>query len=195
MIYFRDNIYVVKTLKEFQYVDEDGKDQGANVRQKAKDITNLLQDEARLREERRARASMRDRMIRGASGEELGEPEDENRYRRSGGGGGSKPPTNGLAGKRPNRDEDELRKAIEESKKSLAQDRVTAEQRDLEQAIRMSQEEEENRKKQVADSNSSALFDDTNQMCVSSSILFSNIFLIHFIQAHRLAHTPTTLSL
>jgi epsin len=199
VIYFRDNIYVVKTLKEFQYVDEDGKDQGANVRQKAKDITNLLQDESRLREERRARASMRDRMIRGASGEELNEPEDENRHRRSGGGGGggggSKPPTNGLAGKRPNRDEDELRKAIEESKKSLAQDRVTAEQRDLEHAIRMSQEEEENRKKQVADSNSSALFDDTNQMYVSSSILFSGIFLIHFIQAHRPAHTPITLSL
>lgn len=30
VIYFRDNIYVVKTLKEFQYVDEYGKDQGAN---------------------------------------------------------------------------------------------------------------------------------------------------------------------
>lgn len=30
VIYFRDNIYVVKTLKEFMYVDEMGKDQGAN---------------------------------------------------------------------------------------------------------------------------------------------------------------------
>ena len=30
VIYFRDNLYVVKTLKEFQYVDEYGKDQGAN---------------------------------------------------------------------------------------------------------------------------------------------------------------------
>jgi epsin len=65
VIYFRDNIYIIKTLKEFQYVDEDGKDQGANVRQKAKDITNLLSDEGRLREERRSRAHMRDRMIRG----------------------------------------------------------------------------------------------------------------------------------
>ena len=62
VIYFRDNMYIVKTLKEFQYVDEYSKDQGANVRQKAKDITNLLQDESRLREERRSRASMRDRM-------------------------------------------------------------------------------------------------------------------------------------
>lgn len=158
MIYFRDNIYVVKTLKEFQYMDEDGKDQGANVRQKAKDITNLLQDDSRLRDERRARAHMRDRMIRGTS-DDPGEIGDENTQRRDIGGN---PSTNGLAGKRPNRDEEELRKAIEESKKSLAQDRVTAEQRDLERAIRMSQEEEDQRKKQVADS-ASSLFDDTNQ--------------------------------
>ena len=53
VVYFRDNIYIIKTLKEFQYIDEEGKDQGANVRQKAKDITNLLQDESRLRHERR----------------------------------------------------------------------------------------------------------------------------------------------
>lgn len=168
MIYFRDNIYVVKTLKEFQYIDEDGKDQGANVRQKAKDITNLLQDESRLREERRARAHMRDRMIRGTS-DDPSEFEDENKHRRS--GTGNNPSTNGLAGKRPNRDEEELRKAIEESKKSLAQERVTAEQRDLERAIRMSQEEEDQRKKQVADTNASSLFDDTNQTCVSSIFL------------------------
>jgi epsin len=51
-IYFQDNIYIIKSLSEFQYVDEDGKDQGANVRQKAIDITNLLRDERRLREER-----------------------------------------------------------------------------------------------------------------------------------------------
>lgn len=53
----------IRTLKEFVYVDDDGKDVGANVRQKAKDITNLLQDEDRLRAERRARGAMRDRML------------------------------------------------------------------------------------------------------------------------------------
>jgi epsin len=52
-----------RTLKEFVYVDETGKDVGANVRQKAKDITNLLQDEERLRAERRSRGAMRDRML------------------------------------------------------------------------------------------------------------------------------------
>ncbi|PPQ90335.1 hypothetical protein CVT25_007737 [Psilocybe cyanescens] len=157
VIYFRDNIYVIKTLKEFQYVDEDGKDQGANVRQKAKDITNLLQDESRLREERRTRASMRDRMIRGAGGPEGDdEPMDENAQRRQG--------NNGLAGKRPNRDEDELRQAIEESKKSLAQERLTAEERDLQQALKLSKEEEEKRKHDVESSNAAALFDDANQL-------------------------------
>lgn len=64
VIYFRDNTYLLKALKEFQYIDEDGKDQGANVRQKAKDVTNLLMDEERLRQERRSRTSIRDRMLR-----------------------------------------------------------------------------------------------------------------------------------
>lgn len=161
VIYFRDNIYVIKTLKEFQYIDEDGKDQGANVRQKAKDITNLLQDESRLREERRSRASMRDRMIRGSGVPEDDPEEDENTARRKNQQG-----TNGLAGKRPNRDEDELRRAIEESKKSLAQERLTAEERDLQQALRLSKEEEEKRKHDVDSSNASALFDDSNQLSV-----------------------------
>lgn len=52
-----------RTLKEFVYNEEGGKDVGANVRQKAKDITNLLQDEERLRNERRSRGAMRDRML------------------------------------------------------------------------------------------------------------------------------------
>ena len=63
VMYFRDNIYIIKTLREFQYVDEEGKDQGANVRQKAKEITNLLTDEGSLRVARQARADMRDRML------------------------------------------------------------------------------------------------------------------------------------
>jgi epsin len=50
---------ITRTLKEFVYVDDDGKDVGSNVRQKAKDITNLLQDEDRLRAERRARGARR----------------------------------------------------------------------------------------------------------------------------------------
>jgi len=32
--YAHDNIYIIKTLKEFQYIDDRGRDYGANVRQK-----------------------------------------------------------------------------------------------------------------------------------------------------------------
>ncbi|KAM9807306.1 epsin-1 isoform 3-T5 [Syngnathus typhle] len=48
----RENIYAVQTLKDFQYIDRDGKDQGVNVREKAKQLVILLKDEERLREER-----------------------------------------------------------------------------------------------------------------------------------------------
>jgi epsin len=172
VIYFRDNVYIIKTLKEFQYLDEDGKDQGANVRQKAKDITNLLLDESRLREERRARASMRDRMIRGSAagnGDYDEAEEDENRRRRQ-----QPPPVhNSVNGRRPpqgrDKDEEELRKAIEESKKSFSAEH--SEEKDLQRAIRLSEEEEAKRKSAVENSNASALFDDQNQLCVVSSHL------------------------
>lgn len=161
VIYFKDNIYVIKTLKEFQYIDEDGKDQGANVRQKAKDITNLLQDEDRLREERRSRAHMRDRMIRGGEGGPQGGEDDENTRRRDKPNG-----NNGLAGRRPNRDEDELRRAIEESKRTLAQEMAKKEEQELAEALKESEQEELKRRKNVDNSNEQSLFDDQNQLCV-----------------------------
>ncbi|OCH86916.1 ENTH-domain-containing protein [Obba rivulosa] len=160
VIYFRDNLYIIKTLKEFQFIDEEGKDQGANVRQKAKDITNLLQDESRLRQERRSRANMRDRMVRGGAGAPEEEEEgDENARRRSRSG------TQRRAQTMPAGD-DELRRAIEESKKSLmeeqARQRLTAEERDLQQAIELSKEEEARRATALQESNQSSLFDESN---------------------------------
>jgi len=172
VIYFQDNLYVIKTLKEFQFIDEEGKDQGANVRQKAKDITNLLSDEGRLREERRSRANMRDRMLRGVNStdndenEIENENENENAHRRD--------RSNGQPSKKPARDEDELKKAIEESKRSLAKEQKDREDRELEEALRLSKEEEEKRKIDVASSNADALFDDAYQLCVlhfSSTVL------------------------
>jgi epsin len=147
VVYFRDNIYIVKTLKEFQFIDEYGKDQGANVRQKAKDITNLLTDETRLRQERLSRANMRDRML-GQAGydddnDEAPAPRgDENNARRSRGAVG----------------DDELRRAIEESKRTLAAEQARgAEDADLARAIKLSEEEEARRKAALTDSGS--LFD------------------------------------
>lgn len=127
------------------------------MRQKAKDITNLLMDESRLREERKTRAHMRDRMLRGTSSED--NDENENIRRRQ--------DTNGLSGKKkPKRDEDELTKAIEESRKSLVKEQNDREEKELEEALRLSKEEEEKRKKDVENSNASALFDDANQLYV-----------------------------
>ena len=157
VLYFKDNLYIIKTLKEFQYVDEDGKDCGANVRQKAKDISNLLSDAGRLREERRNRASMRDRMIRGQPGME----EEEEEFGRS---NQLVPPRKGRG---PERDDDELRRAIEASKQSLADEQARqAEENDFQRAIRLSEEEEAKRNKAVEDSNAAALFDDQAQMYV-----------------------------
>ena len=98
-------------------MDEYGKDQGANVRQKAKDISNLLTDEARLRQERRSRANMRDRMVGSTTRGSEEEFENENVRRRS----RSMPPSRRRGG---GEDDDELKRAIEESKRSLAEEQV-----------------------------------------------------------------------
>ncbi|MFH4982208.1 hypothetical protein AB6A40_008917 [Gnathostoma spinigerum] len=47
----RENIYTIETLKDFQHI-EDNRDQGMNVREKAKQMVNLLNDEERLKNER-----------------------------------------------------------------------------------------------------------------------------------------------
>ncbi|KAI0059167.1 ENTH-domain-containing protein [Artomyces pyxidatus] len=166
VVYFRDNIYIIKTLKEFQFVDEYGKDQGANVRQKAKDITNLLADDARLRQERRSRAHMRDRML--GEGEEepshdtprFAPPSDENAVRRGGAGGQT---------------DDELKRAIEASKRSLAEEQARAgEDRDLAAAIKASQEEEERRARAVAESNGNLFDDQSNNLLLDATPQFNN---------------------
>ncbi|TDL24382.1 ENTH-domain-containing protein [Rickenella mellea] len=62
--YFKDNIHVIKNLREFQHVD-DRNDGGIIVRHKAKDVTNLLEDEELLRNVRMNHASMHDRPMSG----------------------------------------------------------------------------------------------------------------------------------
>jgi len=48
----RSNIIQIQTLMEFQHIDENDKDVGLNVRERAKQIVELLHDEKRLRSER-----------------------------------------------------------------------------------------------------------------------------------------------
>lgn len=60
----RENIYTIQTLKDFQYVEE-GKDYGMNVREKAKQLTLLLKDEERLKNERTKMTRTRERLTPG----------------------------------------------------------------------------------------------------------------------------------
>ncbi|KAF9163531.1 hypothetical protein BGX21_000187 [Mortierella sp. AD011] len=123
--YARENTYVVKTLKEFQYIDEDGKDQGANVRQKVKDIMALLSDETRLREARKSRSAMRDRMSGRAR-------RDNDAY-----------PTYARPGAE---DEDrDLQRALRESRRLAHEARGESSDEDLQKALALSKKEEQER--------------------------------------------------
>lgn len=64
----KENMYAVQTLKDFQYVDRDGKDQGVNVREKAKQLVALLRDEDRLREERAHALKTKEKLAQTAAG-------------------------------------------------------------------------------------------------------------------------------
>ncbi|KAG0229966.1 hypothetical protein B0O80DRAFT_490587 [Mortierella sp. GBAus27b] len=141
--YARENLYIVKTLKEFQYIDEEGKDQGANVRQKAKDITALLSDEARLKEERRSRNAMRDRMSGRAPGDYDAQPAV---YDRPGYGD----------------DDRDLQRALEESRRMAQSESKTrrSEDDDLQKALELSKKEEQDRLDNVKKYNELSLTED-----------------------------------
>ncbi|XP_054990659.1 epsin-2 isoform X1 [Sorex araneus] len=64
----RENIFAIQTLKDFQYVDRDGKDQGINVREKSKQLVALLRDEERLKAERAQALKTKERMAQVATG-------------------------------------------------------------------------------------------------------------------------------
>ncbi|CAI4215434.1 unnamed protein product [Parascedosporium putredinis] len=154
----RQNIYIIKTLREFQYVDEEGRDVGQNVRVAAKELTSLIMDEERLRAERTDRRSWKSRVTGleeygppGASGSSHGGPRERPRQR-----GGD--------------DDDDLeyKLAIEASKAQEEEDKrkrqskqnVDSDDDDLAKAIKLSKEEEDRRRKELEQSNATSLFDD-----------------------------------
>ncbi|KAG0308671.1 hypothetical protein BGZ98_007244 [Dissophora globulifera] len=129
--YARENLYIVKTLKEFQYIDEEGKDQGSNVRQKAKDITALLSDEARLKEARRSRTAMRDRM----SGRAPGDRYDASTPVYEGPGAGD--------------DDRDLQRALEESRRMAREAQGDGSDDELKKALELSKKDEQDRLKNM----------------------------------------------
>ncbi|XP_011476667.1 epsin-2 isoform X2 [Oryzias latipes] len=64
----KENIFAIQTLKDFQYVDRDGKDQGINVREKSKQLVVLLKDEERLKAERSQALKTKERMAQVSTG-------------------------------------------------------------------------------------------------------------------------------
>ncbi|KAE8578969.1 hypothetical protein XENTR_v10023857 [Xenopus tropicalis] len=64
----KENIFAIQTLKDFQYMDRDGKDQGINVREKSKQLVCLLKDDERLKGERAQALKTKERMAQVATG-------------------------------------------------------------------------------------------------------------------------------
>ncbi|XP_057312603.1 epsin-2-like [Hydractinia symbiolongicarpus] len=64
----RENIFAIKTLKDFQFIDKDGKDQGINVREKSKMLVALLKDDERLKNERQRALKAKERFSQSEGG-------------------------------------------------------------------------------------------------------------------------------
>ncbi|KAF7529269.1 hypothetical protein PCG10_007979 [Penicillium crustosum] len=150
----RKNVYIIKTLREFTYVDEESRDVGQNVRVAAKELTALVLDEDRLRSERSDRKLWKTRVsgLDEGYGNSPVEPPRRDRRRRNG----------------EDDSDTEYRLAIEASKAEAEEERrrraketMVADDEDLAKALKLSREEEDLRKRELEESNAHALFDDT----------------------------------
>lgn len=59
----REHIYDLRSLENYTFVDEFGKDQGINIRHKTRDLIDFVQDDDRLREERKKSKKNKDKYI------------------------------------------------------------------------------------------------------------------------------------
>lgn len=133
----KENIFVIQTLKDFQYLEE-GKDQGQNVREKAKQLVNLLKDDERLKNERGRALKAKERFAQTASGfgSDGGiDTPSSPRFPAFGGNGGS----GSLSGWNGSRESAELPKELEFARPQTAGE----EELQLQLALAMSREEAE----------------------------------------------------
>ncbi|GJE91504.1 ENTH-domain-containing protein [Phanerochaete sordida] len=148
--YCEDNLYEIKTLREFQYIDDNATDCGMNVRQKAKDITNLVLNPNMLKSKRRKgprpTAQVNDELY----GSHNSSPYGRDRAR--------------------NTPDDDTRRAMAESRRQAEQKRKNSEEEDLQRAMRLSKEEEERRKRAVESSNG-ALFNDLEEQKAKKDLI------------------------
>ncbi|XP_032796424.2 clathrin interactor 1 isoform X4 [Daphnia magna] len=80
----REHLYDLRGLENYTCVDEQGKDQGVNIRHKVKEMVDFIQDDDKLREERKKAKKNKDKYV-GMSNDTLGMGMG---YRGGGGGGG-----------------------------------------------------------------------------------------------------------
>ena len=64
----KENFHAIKTLTSFQHIDADNKDQGMNVREKAKQLVAMLSDDERLKNERAKALKAKERFAQNAMG-------------------------------------------------------------------------------------------------------------------------------
>jgi len=77
----REHIYDLRSLENYTFVDDNGKDQGINIRHKVTDMIDFVQDDDRLRDERKKAKKNKDKYI-GMSSDSQGS------FGKGGGGGG-----------------------------------------------------------------------------------------------------------
>jgi len=156
----KENIFAIQTLKDFQFV-EDNKDQGLNVREKAKAMVALLKDDERLKNERTRALKAKERFAQSTQGyhpdhqgSPMGSPGEDYQQRLKPDIELARPQTHG---------EEELQLQL-----ALAMSREEAEAEDskkksddmrLQMAIQKSNEEVERPKEEKKPSGSSALSD------------------------------------
>ncbi|CAK9440367.1 uncharacterized protein LODBEIA_P44670 [Lodderomyces beijingensis] len=146
VLWAKDNIYIIKTLREFIHLDEADKDQGAIIRVKAQELVALLRDDERLKSERQlAKRGKRKNFDDDDDDEDLDSDSNGRERRRR--------------DRRRDRDRARDEPYDEDLQKALELSRLTAEEEqnrareaendpDLDAAIKLSLEEEELRKQQ-----------------------------------------------
>lgn len=59
----REHIYDLRSLENYTYIDDIGKDQGVNIRHKVRELIDFIQDDDKLREERKKAKKNKDKYI------------------------------------------------------------------------------------------------------------------------------------
>jgi len=59
----REHIYDLRSLENYTFVDENGKDQGINVRHKVRDLIDFINDDDKLRDERKKAKKNKDKYV------------------------------------------------------------------------------------------------------------------------------------